>query len=122
MESHVVPPRDDERMPLCQECDRWRGEGLSQPADEKVDLILSLTPHDEARSKSEYQRTAPDPIQNVSHLSPSCPESRNVRLIFALGGEEPRYHACNDDDSEADYDTPAAGVEEEVSKGFCYWD
>lgn len=48
-------------------------------------------------------------------------ERRTVRLIFAFGSENPCYQTCSDDHYQADNDTPAVRVEEEVSKGCLGW-
>lgn len=48
-------------------------------------------------------------------------ERRTVRLIFAFGSEKPCYQTCSDDHYQADNDTPAVRVEEEVSKGCLGW-
>lgn len=44
-------------------------------------------------------------------------ERRTVRLILAFGSEKPCDQTCSDDNYQANNNTPAVKVEEEVSKG-----
>lgn len=57
---------------------------------------------------------------NSAICPPHSLDSRILRLVLALGTEEPGYHACGNYHYEADDNTPAARLNEEVSKGL--WD